>query len=227
MKFIFEKEIESLNSDLLELFLKLEEQFQTIILLVSGDCQKEQVKVLQEGKFFANLDLQTKETNFFSKKVFWEITKQQLLAYDLRRMIFYLNVSFHLNRLTEYLKKIFLFFTSELNEKQKVISFSKGMVSILLLMMKQVFVCIKQFSSEKAIKAAKLDHEIDVLYTENIRNVVHFFLQKKNISEEEIIKVVKLLQVVKYFERWGDHLVNICEALFYAKTEKFVSLGGN
>jgi hypothetical protein len=37
MKFTFEKEIENLNHELLELFSKLETQFETVTLLVGDD----------------------------------------------------------------------------------------------------------------------------------------------------------------------------------------------
>jgi phosphate uptake regulator len=135
--------------------------------------------------------------------VFWEITKQQLLAHDLRRMVFYLNTTFHLCRLTDYLKKIFLFFSGELNEKQKVNPFFKfkEITQVSLQMMRQVFFCIKQFSSEKAIEVAKIDHKIDALYNENIKNIVSLLLQEKNISEEKVMRIVRILQIVKYFER--------------------------
>jgi len=68
---------------------------------------------------------------------------------------------------------------------------------------------------QKALEIIKKDTEMDDLFIEAQKQLESYIIEnaKKNAFE-----AILVLMVVKYFERIGDHAVNVCEWVHYAET---------
>jgi len=73
---------------------------------------------------------------------------------------------------------------------------------------------------EMAYRICKKDDEIDAFYKSLFTNLIKAI----KVDENLIHKGTQLLFVIKYLERIGDHVTNICEWTIFAKTGVYVDL---
>jgi len=73
---------------------------------------------------------------------------------------------------------------------------------------------------EMAYKICKKDDEIDLFY----KSLFAKFLDDIKLDESLTEKGIRLLFVIKYLERIGDHVTNICESTVYSKSGVYVDL---
>jgi len=73
---------------------------------------------------------------------------------------------------------------------------------------------------EMAYKVCERDDEIDTLY----KSLFAKFVEEMKDDESLTEKGISLLFVVKYLERIGDHVTNICESTVYTKSGAYVDL---
>ncbi len=73
---------------------------------------------------------------------------------------------------------------------------------------------------ELAYKICKKDDEIDSFY----QALFTKFISEIKLDESLIEKGIRLLFVIKYLERIGDHVTNICEWTIYSKSGAYVDL---
>lgn len=72
---------------------------------------------------------------------------------------------------------------------------------------------------EEAYEICKLDDNVDLIYREVFKEILEELKKDKNIEE-----YANLLFVVKYLERIGDHVTNICEWIIFSKKGIYVDL---
>ena len=75
---------------------------------------------------------------------------------------------------------------------------------------------------EMAYKICKKDDEIDSFY----KSLFATFISDIKLDESLTEKGIRLLFVIKYLERIGDHVTNICESTIYSKSGQYVDLNG-
>lgn len=75
-------------------------------------------------------------------------------------------------------------------------------------------------NDEAALKICEKDDEIDSFY----RSLFTTFIDDIKLDESLIEKGIRLLFVIKYLERIGDHVTNICEWTVYSKSGTYVDL---
>ncbi len=73
---------------------------------------------------------------------------------------------------------------------------------------------------EAAYKICEKDDEIDAFYKSLFTNLINAI----KLDENLIQKGTQLLFVIKYLERIGDHVTNICEWTIFSKTGVYVDL---
>ena len=73
---------------------------------------------------------------------------------------------------------------------------------------------------EAAYKSCERDDEIDAFY----KNLFGKLINAIKVDESLINKGTQLLFVIKYLERIGDHVTNICESTIFSKTGAYVDL---
>ncbi|AWK51304.1 phosphate transport system regulatory protein PhoU [Clostridium beijerinckii] len=73
---------------------------------------------------------------------------------------------------------------------------------------------------ELAYKICEKDDEIDSFY----QSLFAEFISEIKVDESLVEKGIRLLFVIKYLERIGDHVTNICEWTIYSKSGAYVDL---
>ena len=81
-------------------------------------------------------------------------------------------------------------------------------------MVKQSIEAFHQHDLKKASEVKKLEDDMDGLFEE----VKVELIQIVNESKETIDLAINFLMIAKYFERIGDHAVNICEWVEFNQT---------
>ena len=71
-----------------------------------------------------------------------------------------------------------------------------------------------------AYKICERDDEIDSFY----KSLFATFVDEIKLDESLTEKGIRLLFVIKYLERIGDHVTNICESTVYSKSGVYVDL---
>ena len=73
---------------------------------------------------------------------------------------------------------------------------------------------------DMAYKICQKDDEIDIFY----KALFTKFVDEIKLDESLTEKGIRLLFVIKYLERIGDHVTNICESTVYSKSGVYVDL---
>ena len=73
---------------------------------------------------------------------------------------------------------------------------------------------------DMAYKICQKDDEIDIFY----KDLFAKFVDEIKLDESLTEKGIRLLFVIKYLERIGDHVTNICESTVYSKSGVYVDL---
>ena len=89
--------------------------------------------------------------------------------------------------------------------------------SIIKKMVKEVIQAYVDNNKKKAIEIYESDEAIDDEYTKVFSNT----MEKMNSGKITNNIAVQTLFVIKYFERAGDHINNICENIMYLKSGEF------
>lgn len=151
----------------------------------------------------------------------WSIAQQNPFATDLRTIIGYMNIIRDLERISNYAKNL-----SKFNVKYKP---EIKLTSQLSRLMKKVFKMMDLISESinendinKAYQAAEYDIDIDNRFCESMKNIVNML--KVNKNNDQLSQYTSTMQQLKYIERLGDHLVNICETIVYIIKGKFYDL---
>ncbi|WP_342254513.1 phosphate signaling complex protein PhoU [Spiroplasma endosymbiont of Zeiraphera isertana] len=151
----------------------------------------------------------------------WSIAQQNPFATDLRTIIGYMNIIRDLERISNYAKNL-----SKFNVKYKP---EIKLTSQLSVLMKKVFKMmdligesINENDIKKAYQAAEYDIDIDNRFRESMKNIVNML--KVNKNNDQLSQYTSTMQQLKYIERLGDHLVNICETIVYIIKGKFYDL---
>lgn len=204
-RLIFEKEIKVLKKKLLIFLKKIQDGHLAWYEFVLTKNKNELLIFLNKK------DGLYEEIISFDKRLIWEITKQQLLARDLKKMFLYLLISFHAKRILDYAIKISLFFI-ELKDNEIFNFFVqeiKHLFKYPLKMMKEITGFIEK-PNFKVQEIKRIEEDLNKNFFKIIKKLLIFFLKKNNLTEDiSIISLINCLQKLKYLERWGDHLFEI------------------
>jgi phosphate transport system protein len=151
------------------------------------------------------------------------IAAEQPLATDLRKVMTASKIVTDLERMADHAVDI-----CKITKKMggKVNSFSKSLET-LWEMEKKVRMMIElainsyiENDDEMAYKICEKDDEIDACY----KSLFTAFVNDIKLDESLTEKGINLLFVIKYLERIGDHVTNICEWTIYSKSGVYTDL---
>ena len=145
------------------------------------------------------------------------IATQNPLASDLRRLFTTIKIIQDLERIGDYavdLAKVSMYIPENENIDSEI---SDYFSSIIKKMVKEVIQAYVDNNKKKAIEIYESDEAIDDEYTKVFSNT----MEKMNSGKITNNIAVQTLFVIKYFERAGDHINNICENIMYLKSGEF------
>ncbi|QSF13457.1 phosphate signaling complex protein PhoU [Mycoplasma sp. Mirounga ES2805-ORL] len=156
------------------------------------------------------------------KEINFILTKEPLAKY-LRRAISYFIITKELERLGDYAKHIAKFTTRFCEPSESSIRRINEMYNFILTMMKSLVNLLDKEDIQIIEKLSKDDDLVDSKTIELNKELVVSFA-KHNHNEKEIGERVYLLNLVNSLERAGDHIINICEEVYYIITGNYTKL---
>ncbi|MBE4703794.1 phosphate signaling complex protein PhoU [Spiroplasma platyhelix] len=212
----FDNQIKKLKEDLLDLLYNVKKEHEQALLAIQNhdyDISKQIIENDQEIR---------KVAESLTTTAIWRIASQQPFATDLRIIIGYMNIIRDLERISNYAKNISKFNVRYKPETELVKEIS-NLMDTAFEMMDLIAESIEKEEIKPALAAAKKDQVIDENYKNAMKKITHNFT-KINKDKELIKQYTAGVQQLKYIERLGDHLVNICETIVYISKGKFYDL---
>lgn len=212
----FDNQIKKLKEDLLDLLYNVKKEHEQALLAIQNheyDVSKQIIENDQEIR---------KVAESLTTTAIWRIASQQPFATDLRTIIGYMNIIRDLERISNYAKNISKFNVKYKPETELVQEISHLMAKTFE-MMDLIAEAIEKEDYQIAFEAAKKDQVIDEAYKKAMKKITNNFT-KINKDKELIKQYAAGVQQLKYIERLGDHLVNICETIVYISKGKFYDL---
>lgn len=209
--------VKIINSELLNMTSLVEKQiYESMLSLKNYDLDKAEQVIKDDDKVDEMQKTIEEECIKF-------IATEQPLATDLRRVFTASKIVTDLERMADHavdICKITKRIGGHIN------SFKKGSDE-LWEMEKKVRAMIKSAidsyineDDEMAYKICERDDEIDAFY----RNLFTNLVDAIKLDDTLITQGTQLLFVIKYLERIGDHVTNICEWTIFSKTGVYVDL---
>lgn len=199
---------------------KLQTQLASIIALVikQHDMAKETIAKIDKKKALAVLEHDQKVDYLvlqFKADVEFLITKRPL-GKELRRTLAYFEIANDLERIADYAKYIAKFILKtevvKSSTQKRIRAIHKPFRNMLL----EILDVVKEERVERAMQLVEMDDFVD--------NAVHkertkiFNDVSKTTSEEATTEAIFAFSIINALERAGDHVVHICETVFYIAT---------
>lgn len=205
----FEHELQVLKDNLHEMGHMIESAIEKT--LVAFESQNEEVanEIIQEDRTINDIE-KTIESRCLSL-----ILKQQPVARDLRVVTTALKVVTDMERIGDHAADIAELIVRE--KREPIYNLVKHIPLMGKEAKRMVHDAVMAFTSldiEKAKQIAKSDDIVDELF-DKVKEEVAILLRASN---EHVDQCVDILMIAKYFERIGDHAVNICEWTEFSET---------
>lgn len=211
----FDSQIRKLKEDVLDLLFTVKKELQDSLTAIQKHEYEISNQIIENDKEIR------KVAESLTTTAIWRIASQQPFATDLRTIIGYMYIIRDLERISNYAKNISKFNVKYKPEPQLVKEISNLMTKIFE-MIDLIAKAIAEENVDLAYEAAKKDNLIDKSYKEAIERVTNSI--KDDIKKDLIKEYTVGIQQLKYIERLGDHLVNICETIVYMAKGKFYDL---
>ncbi len=207
----FRKVLKEINEFLLELGNRVVEQFdKSQNVLKSKDTELAKIIIEDDDK----IDSIKEEIEYKCLKL---IATQNPLASDLRRLFTTIKIIQDLERIGDYavdLAKVSMYIPENENIDHTIIDYFSTVIKDTLKDVVQAYI---DNNIKRAVEIYESDDTIDKKYDE----VFTLIMENMNSGKMSNNIGVQSLFTIKYFERAGDHINNICENIIYLKSGEF------
>ncbi len=206
----FDNELEKLDKQLIEMGMLIEEAIKvTSTALIDKDVSLTTKAI----EFEKQIDLKEREIETLCLKL---ICEQQPVAKDLRVISSALKMITDMERIGDHARDIseiiiLMHSSGVLNVDNKVISDIKQMSLETIKMVKESIDAFVSKDIDVAKSVIAYDDVVDDLFYVIKNDLIDFIVHDK----EHATTALDLLMIAKYFERIGDHAVNIAEWVVY------------
>ena len=205
----FERQLGSLNSELIEMGKLIEEAIEMAIrALIKQDVELAKKVVA----FDEEINHQESKIETLCLKL---LLQQQPVASDLRLISSALKMITDMERIGDQAADI-----AEMTIALAGMPYIKNLEHIQQMAKETTFMVVKSIEAfvEKDLDLAKcvieMDDNVDKLFSEIKKEVISIINQKPEVGEQ----ATDLLMIGKYFERIGDHATNIAEWVIFSIT---------
>lgn len=136
---------------------------------------------------------------------------QAPVATDLRRIVTTLRISNHLERIADYGVNIAEYIIVVKSPVEELIPDVLKMIDCVVKMLEESKNVLSNPDKRAAQQIADMDIELDTLYYKSFKRMVKTI--QNNIGDGEAAS--KMVLIMKYLERAGDHITNIAEEIAY------------
>lgn len=207
----FNKVLDKLNDSLSEMGILINKQFEKSKNVLRTKDTELAKKIIEDDD---NIDFLKEE---LERKCVKLIATQTPLASDLRRLFTMIKIIQDLERIGDYavdLAKVSMYVPENEQVDYKIID---SFTDIITKMINEVIEAYINNDRKKAIEIYKSDEAIDDKYSDIFTSI----MDKMNTGKISNTLGVQTLFMIKYFERAGDHINNICENIMYLKSGEF------
>ena len=207
----FGKILDELNESLLEMGKLVTDQFEkSKNVLRSKDTELAKMIIEDDDK----IDFLKEEIEYKCVKL---IATQTPLASDLRRLFTTIKIIQDLERIGDYavdLAKVSMYIPENEHIDFKISDYFSDTIKKMITEVVEAYI---NNDKKKAIEIYESDEAIDKKYCDIFTQI----MDKMNSGEITNNIGVQTLFMIKYFERAGDHINNICENIMYLKSGEF------
>ncbi len=198
----FEHELQLLKDNLHEMGQMIESAIEKTLIAFESQDEAVANEIIQEDRTINDIE-KTIESRCLSL-----ILKQQPVARDLRVVTTALKVVTDMERIGDHAADIAELIIREKREPLfNLVQHIPEMGKAAKQMVHDAVHAFTSLDTEKAKEIAKKDDIVDDLF-DKVKEEVALLLRASN---EHVDQCVDILMIAKYFERIGDHAVNICE----------------
>jgi phosphate transport system protein len=150
------------------------------------------------------------------------LAKYQPMATDLRRLIAAIKISNDIERIADYAKSIA--HTAIINADKtfmtdQFLSSVDKMDTMIVKMLGQIEVSLKDLDVKKAYKIASASEELDGILNDALKSNPFSLIKEDNVES-----YIELMGVLRSLERARDHIKNVCESIIFVGNGTFVEL---
>lgn len=214
----FDLDINNLKKSLINLLVTVKAEHESALSAMETHDYETSQKIIKSDKEIRYL------AESLTRTAIWNIAKQNPFAKDLRTIVGYMNIIRDLERISNYAKNISKF-NVKYKPPTKITSQLIGLMQKTFKMMDLIIQSLEEKDINKAYVAAKCDLDIDTGFRSAMKNIIDML--KQNKDEDQFSQYTSAMQQLKYIERLGDHLVNICETIVYINDGKFHDLSSS
>jgi len=192
----------------------VEEAYENIGKAFETKDRKLGLKVARKDKIINELEDEINEDTIRA------ISLQAPVASDLRLLISSIKIANQLERIADYTVNIsdyILINDVETDSAYTTIvdKYIGQMITYILEMLARAKEAYVKQDVNLAKQVIEMDRKLDKMYSKSIENLIED-VQKHALEIDELAKFnMNIMLIVKYMERAGDHIVNICETVFY------------
>lgn len=209
--------VKNINRQLLNMSSLVEKQiYESVVSLKDYDLEKAEQIIKDDDK----VDEMQK---VIEEECIKYIATEQPLATDLRRVFTASKIVTDLERMADHavdICKIIKRIGGDIDSLKENSKELWEMDKKVREMIKEAIDAYINEDHDAAYKICQSDDEIDAHYKSLFTNLI----EKIKVDENLIQKGTQLLFVIKYLERIGDHVTNICEWTIFSKTGVYVDL---
>lgn len=198
----FEHELQTLKENLVDMGQLIEHAIEKALKAFEAQDEELSKEIIEEDRNINDME-KTIEARCLSL-----ILKQQPVARDLRIVTTALKVVTDMERIGDHAADIAELILRE--KRDPVYHLVRYIPEMGMVAKKMVHDAVKAFTmvnTDEARKIIKRDDIVDELF-DKVKEEVAVLLRSSN---EHVDQCVDILMIAKYFERIGDHAVNICE----------------
>lgn len=205
----YDAELKLLKEDLFEMARLIEVAIEKIMVAFEKQDEKLAKEIIQGDRIVNDIE------KAIEARCLSLIVKQQPVASDLRFVTTALKVVTDMERIGDHAADIAELILRE--KREHIYDLTKHIPEMGNATKQMVHDSIDAFTTlnvEKAIEIKKRDDIVDELFDKVKLEVANIL---KN-SSDQVDQCVDILMIAKYFERIGDHCVNICEWTEFRET---------
>lgn len=198
----FDHELQLLKDNLTEMCHLIEEAIEKCMYAFENQDASLAKEIIQGDRNINDIE-KTIESRCLSL-----ILKQQPVARDLRIVTTALKVVTDMERIGDHASDIAELIIRE--EMEKIYNLAKHIPEMAKVTKSMVHEAVRAFTNvdvERAREVIKRDDVVDDLFSK-VKDEVAAILRNANDNVDQCIDI---LMIAKYFERIGDHAVNVCE----------------
>ncbi|NLL74058.1 MAG: phosphate signaling complex protein PhoU [Clostridiales bacterium] len=205
----FDAELRLLKEDLFEMAHLIEVAIEKIMLAFENQDEKLAQEIIQGDRIINDIE------KAIEARCLSLIIKQQPVASDLRFVTTALKVVTDMERIGDHAADIAELILRE--KREQIYELTQHIPEMGLATKKMVHASVDAFTTlniERAREIIKQDDIVDDLFDKVKMEVANILKQSSN----QVDQCVDILMIAKYFERIGDHCVNICEWTEFRET---------